>query len=122
MKTPTELPPQAAYWNTKAMLPKVLAMSPTRLKRLAARLKDPFWAENYEAAVDKMALSDFCTGRNGRGWRADFDFILQDNALVKVMEGKYDNREVQSAKPMNSDVGKNDTVVKAKVLTFEDRI
>ena len=28
-------------------------------------------------------------GQQRRGWRADFDWLMSENNLVKVLEGKY---------------------------------
>ena len=41
----------------------------------------------------RIVLSDFCNGKNDRGWKANFDFLLRPNTHIKAMEGAYDNRE-----------------------------
>ena len=33
--------------------------------------------------------SSFCTGKGKQGWKADFDWLMDENNLVKVLEGKY---------------------------------
>lgn len=41
--------------------------------------------------VQKIAASNFCCGKNDRGWKASFDWLLQPDTWLKVVEGKYDN-------------------------------
>ena len=78
----------------KAGLPKVQKFTTVRRKQLAQRLKDCGGIDGWRAAMDKVAASDFLTGRKTT-WRADFDFILQATSFTKIMEGSYDNRQHQ---------------------------
>ncbi len=80
-------------WNASCPpLPRCLSISSKRAATIAARLKEPFFVENYQAAIKRASLSDFCLGKTDRGnWRMDFDFLLQPDAVAKIMEGKYDN-------------------------------
>jgi hypothetical protein len=80
------------YWNTKTELPSVKAVPSGRQRHLEARLKDSFWEENWKEAIDRIAASDFCLGKNDRKWRATFDFLLKPETVTKTMEGQYDNR------------------------------
>lgn len=81
------------YWNSKETLPKIRAFPDARKAKLKARMKEPYFAENWQAVIDKVAASPFCCGENDRNWKADCTWILtnSDN-YVKVMEGKYDER------------------------------
>lgn len=81
------------YWNKKEVLPKIRSCTNKRKTSFTARMKDQFFRENWKAGIDRIAASDFCTGKNSTGWRADIDFFLRDGSLVKIMEGKYDNRK-----------------------------
>ena len=47
--------------------------------------------EQLDEAFRRAQASSFCTGQNDRHWKADFDWLLNENNLVKVLEGKYDN-------------------------------
>ena len=41
-------------------------------------------------AVKLAARTPFCRGQNDRGWKMDFDFLIEnDTNLTKVLEGKY---------------------------------
>jgi hypothetical protein len=81
------------YWNLHCgELPKALALNTKRLTQLNQRRKDKFWVEHYEESVIRVASSDWCNGKSERGWRATFDWMLQPDVVLKIMEGKYDNR------------------------------
>lgn len=43
------------------------------------------WAAYYKDASKKR----FLMGNNDRGWKADFDFFLREDVIVKMQEGKY---------------------------------
>jgi hypothetical protein len=69
--------------------PAVRKMTAQRERQLAARLKDST-LEEWQRAMDALERSDFCRGKNDRGWRADFDFLLQPKSFTKLLEGAYD--------------------------------
>jgi hypothetical protein len=86
-------PAEAEQWNAACdgKLSKVLGVGKTRMVHLKARREDPFWVANYGAALVRILASDFLTGKNDRGWKATFDWIVErPDAVYKVMEGKYD--------------------------------
>lgn len=44
--------------------------------------------------------SPFLTGQNDRGWRATFDFLMNENKALALLEGKYDGHaQVSVSKP-----------------------
>lgn len=86
-------PPEAKFWNAnRGTLPKVMCVAGKRLRALEARRKSAFWVANFQKGVKRAAESDWCTGRGGNGWQVDFDWLLIEGNLAKVVEGKYDNR------------------------------
>lgn len=88
-----EVPEEISFWNSHPKLPKVKAVTNSRLRSLKARKREPFFSANFRTAVAKILKSDFCLGMNQQRWRADFDWILQPDSVAKIIEGKYDNRE-----------------------------
>ena len=70
--------------------PAVRKMTAQRERQLRARLKDST-IEDWQRAMDALERSAFCRGQNDRGWRADFDFLLQPKSFTKLLEGAYDN-------------------------------
>jgi hypothetical protein len=75
------------YWNSKKVLPQVRFLSDDRKKKLAKRAKNKAFAEFWQQAIDKLAVSDFHLGKNDRGWRANIDWFLRnDTNFVKCLE------------------------------------
>lgn len=75
-------------------LSKVRSISSSRKRHLKARWKQfECNLDTFEECFKKVQASVFCTGKNERGWKADFDWLIKnDNNMVKVLEGKYDNK------------------------------
>ncbi len=79
-------------WNAMAKasdLPTARAITGGRLTRLRARVKD----HGVQAVLDAIAAvprSRFLCGDNDSGWRADFDFLVQDKSFGRVIEGFYE--------------------------------
>lgn len=93
-----------AYWNSKKNLPKIKAFTEQRKKKLRIRLKEKLFAESWRQAIDRISASKFCIGQNDRGWRADIDFLLDnDTNYAKVLEGKYDNNGEPKAVPFDEE-------------------
>lgn len=48
----------------------------------------------------RAVRSPFLTGQNERGWRADFDFLMNENKALALLEGKYDGHaQAPASKP-----------------------
>ncbi|GAA5540431.1 DUF1376 domain-containing protein [Brucella sp. NBRC 113783] len=74
-------------------LPAVRVLNDARKRKLASLLKThglPVWLE----ALAKVEASDFCLGRKG-DFRADLDFLLQQQSFTRLLEGRYDNRAAE---------------------------
>jgi hypothetical protein len=98
-----DLPKEVEFWNLNCgELPKAASVNDDRMRKLRGRRQDLFWVSNFEAAVGRVSQSEFCSGKNDRGWKADFDWMLQPNVVTKIMEGKYDSR-----KPVAKSAGGN---------------
>ena len=94
----------SAYNQTTAgYLPKVVALTDKRRK--AVRRFIDFYRKQANA-VDEQAFlsavreyflkatqSEFLTGKNDRGWKADFDFLTNENKALALLEGKYDTKQ-----------------------------
>lgn len=70
--------------------PDIRKMTSQRDRLLGARLRDSTLDE-WQRAMDALERSAFCRGENDRGWRADFDFLLQPKSFTKLLEGAYDH-------------------------------
>lgn len=78
-------------------LPKVVRLTDKRCLAVRRIYSKGYTPEQLDEAFRKAQASGFCTGRNDRSWKADFDWLLNESNLVKVLEGKYD--DPAAAKP-----------------------
>lgn len=79
----------------RAGLPKAQKFDQARKAKLRQRLKDCGGLSGWVVALEKLEASSHCRGANDRGWRADFDFLMQAQSFTRLMEGRYDDRKPQ---------------------------
>lgn len=92
-----------AYHQHCPSFSRVRNLSDARKKAIKARLKT-YSEEDLIEAFDKAESSTFLKGGNDRNWTADFDWILKDANLAKILDGKYDNAfQKETKKEVNSD-------------------
>lgn len=72
-------------------LPRVVRLTDKRRRAVRLIYGKGYTPEQLDEAFRKAQASSFCTGQNDRHWKADFDWLLNESNLVKVLEGKYDN-------------------------------
>ncbi len=75
-------------------LPRAQRISKTRKQRVTARLRE--YPEDELLWVDYFKMvesSDFLTGRNGKWTSCNFDWLMNENNIIKVLEGTYNNKE-----------------------------
>ena len=72
-------------------LPKVVRLTDKRRRAVRLIHDKGYTPEQLDEVFRKAQSSSFCTGQNDRHWKADFDWLLNESNLVKVLEGKYDN-------------------------------
>lgn len=78
-------------WNTmcdRTGLSRIRLITPARSTSLRARIAQVGLDAMLEA-VTKVEQSRFCNGENDRGWKASFDFILQQKSLAGLLEHGY---------------------------------
>lgn len=78
-------------------LPQIQKLTDKREKAIDNFLKK-FTEEQFEQICLLANSNDFLTGKNDRGWKADFDFIINLDKAVNILEGKYKNNTVQNKK------------------------
>lgn len=79
-------------WNDIAerrKLPKVAKITPERRRKLKARIQQNT-IDEWRLALEAIDRSSFLCGDNDRGWKANFDFLLQPSSFTKLIEGAYD--------------------------------
>ena len=80
-----------AYHRLCPSLPAVSMISEQRKKAIRARLRSGYTLADFERAFEKAERSRFLRGANKNNWMADFDWLMRDGNLPKVLEGKYDD-------------------------------
>ena len=95
-------------WNEKLVplgFPSVLKNTPAREKALNARINlsaDRKTLKWWQALFERISLSDFLkNSAKEQNWFS-LDWLLNENNLVKVLEGKYDNRVQHEQTPIRS--------------------
>lgn len=78
------------YNRTCVSLPKATRLSEKRKKTISTLLKN-YNIEEIATAFTKAESSQFLTGQSGGTWKADFDWLINQNNLLKVIEGRYDS-------------------------------
>lgn len=73
-------------------LPQIRIFNNTRKRKLSSLLKN-YGIQIWHEALVKIENSDFCTGRKSK-FKADFDFIIQPQAYIRLLEGRYDNERI----------------------------
>lgn len=75
-------------------LPQVRTLTDKRKKAIRDFLKQLEFRD-FEEACKKANENNFLTGRNDRGWKADFDFIIKPDKALSIIEGgKYGEKNV----------------------------
>ena len=78
-------------WNDLADargLAKIARITENRRRQIKARIRE-YQPEDWSTALAAIYNSKFLCGENDRGWKADFDFLLQPKSFVKLIEGAY---------------------------------
>ena len=74
-------------------------MTKKRKEKLRVRWSEPVFRERCEEIFRAVHESSFCNGRNDRGWRASFEWVVHsEENYTKVLEGKYADRKKPAKK------------------------
>lgn len=113
------------YHSICTSFPRVRSLSDARKKAIRARLK-AYTIDDFREVFTKAEASDFLKGGNGNDWSANFDWLIKDANIAKVLDGNYDNKGNKSTKRkeivpdwMTKDVqqtGVNETLLAAKAI------
>ena len=79
------------YNDTCVSFPRLTTLSEARKKAIKARLKT-YSVADFQTMFEKAEASDFLKGKNNRNWSANFDWMIKDANMTKILEGNYDNR------------------------------
>ena len=79
------------YHQNCISLPKVKQVSDRRKKAMRTVFKHHD-LEEIDQAFKKAEGSDFISGRSGQWTSCNFDWLMKEKNMVKVLEGTYDNK------------------------------
>lgn len=91
----------ADYNSICKSLPKCQKLTPKRIKAIS-NILSKFTDKEILEVFNNLESSDFCKGRNDRGWKADIDFILSEEKFVKTLEGRYNSKRRCNAEEISS--------------------
>ena len=80
-------------WNS-LNLSSIVSIKNQRLKHTKARIKE-VGEEEFIKAIESIKQSSFLQGKNDRKWTISYDWFINPNNFVKVLEGRYIDREVK---------------------------
>lgn len=71
-------------------MPQVQKITEKREKSIDKFLEE-FTEEQFTEICILANATDFLIGKNEKGWKADFDFLMRTDKATNVLEGKYSN-------------------------------
>lgn len=81
-------------------LPKVKIISDKRknqIKKMYIALKKDM--ATVTELFTRVSNSDFLQGKNDKNWKCSFDWVIDTNNMVKILEGNYESRSGSNGKP-----------------------
>lgn len=72
--------------------PVVRTLSDARRKAINARLKN-YSLEEIRTVFENAESSSFLKGKNERNWSANFDWLISDKNMAKVLDGQYADKK-----------------------------
>lgn len=101
-KRPETTPPTSSHIPYEAVrelynihcpsLSRCTVLSDARKKAIKARFSSGYTAMDFKTLFIKAEASSFLKGGNNQNWRANFDWLIKDSNMAKVLDGNYDDR------------------------------
>ncbi len=79
------------YNNICKSMPKVSHITQKRKDMLKSRFKTFKDIKTFQELFSRAEASDFLSGRNGKWTACNFDWLIHEENMVKVLEGTYKN-------------------------------
>lgn len=83
---------QKLYNDLCSEMAKCTVMSEARKKAIKARFRSGYKLEDFERLFTMAAQSSFLNGGNKRNFMANFDWLIRDANMAKVLDGNYADR------------------------------
>jgi hypothetical protein len=82
--------------------PRLTVLSVKRKQAIKARL-NTYTIEQITEVFTKAEASDFLKGKNNRNWQANFDWMMNDTNMAKILDGNYDNKKGANGIPVKNE-------------------
>lgn len=76
---------------------RVKNITKNRVETISDSLKT-YSVDDFKKVFEKAEQLDFLKGDNNRNWSASFDWLIKEDNMAKVLEGKYNRQNKQSNK------------------------
>lgn len=73
--------------------PRCRTMSEARKKAIRARFNNGYTLDDFKELFEKAEKSSFLRGGNNNNWAANFDWLIKDANMAKVLDGNYDDKK-----------------------------
>ena len=83
------------YNSICTSFPSLRSLSDARKKAIAARLKT-YSVDDFRTVFENAEASSFLKGGNNRNWTANFDWLMKDANMAKVLDGNYADKGARS--------------------------
>ena len=80
------------YNDTCVSFPRLTRLSDSRKNAIKAGLRQ-YSIEDFQKLFTMAEESSFLKGQNKRNWSANFDWLIQDSNMAKVLDGNYVDRK-----------------------------
>ena len=77
--------------------PRLKSLSDSRKKAIKARMK-VYSIDDFRRMFEKAESSRFLKGGNNRNWMANFDWMIKDANMAKILDGNYDSNGSNDAR------------------------
>lgn len=79
------------YNETCVSFPRLTTLSDARKKAIKARL-NKYSVDDFKRLFELAESSSFLKGGNNRNWSANFDWLIKDSNMAKVLDGNYNDK------------------------------
>lgn len=83
------------YNDTCVSFPRLTKLSDRRKKAIRARFSQGYSEGDFKRLFELAEGSSFLKGGNNRNWSANFDWLIADANMAKVLDGNYQGRQGQ---------------------------
>jgi len=80
---------QNLYSTICKSYPKCTKLSESRKQTIHARFASGYKLEDFKRLFEMAESSPFLKGKNNRNWQANFDWLIKDANMAKVLDGNY---------------------------------